>query len=225
LLRKSARADQPRATTDNISSCRTWENPPDALSTLHLGVGQGKGVRNQWPNGPQGAAHYWFLTPFPAMPLTYDLRFDNALDYSEPIGWKFTGSIGYLARHCIVPREWGRLVCSTEACKHGSSESVGPVPLAQSRNLPAVMNAHCDTAGNFMVLAALNTAAEGKFRRNSDIFPRSTAGAAWHQRMSPGIPGSIASPDKTNPGVFGNIEEMRCLNATVHVGYAPRGRK
>ena len=97
------------------------------------------------------------------------------LDYSESIGWKFERSIGYSVRHCIVPREWGRLVCSTEACKHGSSESVGPVPLAQSRNSPAVMNAHCDTTGNFVVLAALNTAAERKFRGNYDIFLRSTA--------------------------------------------------
>lgn len=23
-----------------------------------------KGVRNQSPNGPEGPAHYWFLTPF-----------------------------------------------------------------------------------------------------------------------------------------------------------------
>ena len=101
---------------------------------------------------------------------------------STAIGWKFAVCIGYPDRWLIVPREWGRLVCSTEACKHGSSESVGPVPLAKSRKQLAVTAAHASTARCLIALTALNTGTEGKFRGIYDILPRSR-GETERQRI------------------------------------------
>ena len=46
-------------------------------------------------------------------------------------GWKLATNFGYNAK---VPQERGRSICSTEACKHGSSESIGPVPVAHSHS-------------------------------------------------------------------------------------------
>lgn len=54
-----------------------------------------------------------------------------------------------------APMEWSRLVCSAEACKHGSSESVGPMPWG---------------AVAFQSFVAVNTAGFGKFRDISRFF-------------------------------------------------------
>ena len=42
------------------------EAPPEVhITRADAAQELGKGVRNQEPNGPKGAAHDWFLTPFP----------------------------------------------------------------------------------------------------------------------------------------------------------------
>ena len=112
---------------------------------------------------------------------------------STAIGWKFAVCIGYPDRWLIVPREWGRLVCSTEACKHGSSESVGPVPLAKSRKQLAVTAAHASTARCLIALTALNTGTEGKFRGIYDILPRSR-GETERQRIDSEFGSCASSP-------------------------------
>ena len=48
-------------------------------STSNLGWGLGNGVRNQKPNGPKGASHFWFLTPFPANRRILVISWNKAL--------------------------------------------------------------------------------------------------------------------------------------------------
>jgi hypothetical protein len=70
----------------------------------------------------------------PGGPLTI-----GYFESSDGITWKRPklGLCEFNGLRCAVenvPQERGRLICSTEACKHGSSESIGPVPVALSHS-------------------------------------------------------------------------------------------
>ena len=108
----------------------------------------------------------------------------NRFDYSEPIGWKSAGSIGY-----PVPRR----LCQG----NGADWSVRPKPAnteVQNQSAPfrwhnrqtlsAVMAAQRPATGNFIARATLNTETGGKFRGNYYILPRTPESSCRPARIA-----------------------------------------